>query len=63
MRAARIKTEGQAHYHCMSRVVDRRMILGDEEREKFRALMHGAETLFRYICVTETLSVVPFGYK
>jgi hypothetical protein len=28
----------------MSRVVDRRMILGDAEREKLRELMRGAET-------------------
>ena len=44
MRSARIKADGQAYYHCMSRVVDRRMILGDLEREKFRDLMRGAET-------------------
>jgi putative transposase len=44
MRSARVKADGQAYYHCVSRVVDRRMILGDLEREKFRELMRGAET-------------------
>ena len=44
MRSSRIKAEGLGYYHCMSRVVDRRMILGDVEREKFRDLMRGAET-------------------
>ena len=44
MRSSRIKAEGLGYYHCMSRVVDRRMILGDVEREKFRNLMRGAET-------------------
>lgn len=43
MRSSRIKSEGLGYYHCMSRVVDRRMILGDVEREKFRDLMRGAE--------------------
>ena len=28
-----------AIYHCISRVVDRRFVLGDEEREQFRMLM------------------------
>jgi putative transposase len=44
MRSSRIKADGLGYYHCMSRVVDRRMILGDAEREKFRELMRGAET-------------------
>ena len=26
-------------YHCISRVVDRRFVLGADEKEKFRALM------------------------
>jgi putative transposase len=31
-------------YHCVSRVVDRRFVLGDEEREHFRMLMRMYET-------------------
>jgi REP element-mobilizing transposase RayT len=31
-------------YHCISRVVDRRFVLGAEEKEKFRALMRICET-------------------
>lgn len=43
MRIPRIKIEGQGYYHCMSRVVDRRMIMGTVERDKFCSLMRGAE--------------------
>ncbi len=32
-----------ALYHCVSRVVDRRFVFGDAEREKFRALMRMQE--------------------
>ena len=44
MRSARIKLKGRAYYHCTSRVVDRRMIMEDVEREKFYDLMRGCET-------------------
>ena len=44
MRSARIKLKGRAYYHCTSRVVDRRMIMEDVEREKFYNLMRGCET-------------------
>ena len=30
-------------YHCFSRVVDRRFVLGTEEKEKFRTLMRMQE--------------------
>ena len=30
-------------YHCISRVVDRRMVFGDDEREKFRTFMRMQE--------------------
>jgi REP element-mobilizing transposase RayT len=44
MRVARLKETGRrACYHVMSRVVDRQMVLGDEEKEKFRKLMRAAE--------------------
>jgi len=39
MRQARIRGEGLSYYHCLSRIVDRRFLLGDEEREKFVAIM------------------------
>ena len=44
MRSSRIKTDGKGYYHFISRVVDRRMILGDVERTKLRELMRGVET-------------------
>lgn len=40
MRVARLKESGRrACYHVMSRVVDRQMVLGGVEKEKFRRLM------------------------
>ena len=35
--------EKPAIYHCISRVVDRRFVFGDEEREKFRVFMRMQE--------------------
>ena len=44
MRVARLKESGKrACYHVMSRVVDRQMVLGSEEKEKFRKLMRAVE--------------------
>ena len=44
MRVARLKESGKrACYHVMSRVVDRQMVLGREEKEKFRKLMRAVE--------------------
>jgi len=39
MRTARIVGEGASYYHCMSRVIDRRMILNRDEKERFRKIM------------------------
>jgi hypothetical protein len=39
MRQARIRGQGLSYYHVISHVVDRRFILGDEEREHFVVLM------------------------
>jgi REP element-mobilizing transposase RayT len=36
-------TEKPVLYHCISRVVDRRFVFGDEEREKFRVFMRMQE--------------------
>ncbi|MFU8781207.1 MAG: transposase [Kiritimatiellia bacterium] len=44
MRVARLKESGKrACYHIMSRVVDRQMVLGSQEKEKFRKLMRQVE--------------------
>ena len=37
------KNQEKAHYHCISRVVDRRFVLGPDEREKFIRIMRGYE--------------------
>jgi len=43
MRVARILGEGEAFYHILSRIVDRRLILNDAEKERFRSLMRAVE--------------------
>ena len=52
MRQARIRGEGLSYYHCLSRVVDRRFILGDEEREHFVVLMRKLEAFLGLRVVT-----------
>ena len=39
MRGARIKAVGAGYYHCMSRIIERRMILNDSEKELLLTLM------------------------
>ena len=36
MRTARVVGRGAAYYHCMSRVIERKMLLDDGEKERFR---------------------------
>ena len=43
MRVARVLGEGEAFYHILSRVVDRRFVLDDTEKERFRRLMRAIE--------------------
>jgi len=43
MRVARILGEGEAFYHILSRIVDRRLILDDREKERFRRIMRAVE--------------------
>ena len=43
MRKARLIAEGRSIYHCMSRIVDRRFVLGEEERRHFVKLMRKME--------------------
>jgi REP element-mobilizing transposase RayT len=43
MRSARIKLAGEAYYHCMSRVIERRFALGRSEQEQFRRLLRACE--------------------
>ena len=35
MRKSRLKFEGSGHYHCMSRVIEKRFIMGNHEKEYF----------------------------
>jgi REP element-mobilizing transposase RayT len=43
MRTARIKVESGGYYHCMSRVIEKRHILGRVEKEVFRRMMRKVE--------------------
>ena len=52
MRQPRIRGEGKSYYHCLSRVVDGRFILEDEEREHFVALMRQLEAFHGMRVVT-----------
>jgi REP element-mobilizing transposase RayT len=49
MRTARaFPSEGSqaGFFHCLSRVVDRRFILGDPEKETFRKILRACETFY-----------------
>lgn len=43
MRLPRLKGIGLSHYHCVSRVVGRQFVMGDEEKEHFVILMRKLE--------------------
>ena len=56
MRTARIKgDEGQGCYHCMSRIIERRMLLEREEKMKLRELMRKAETFCEVRILTHAI--------
>ncbi len=52
MRQSRIRGEGKSYYHCLSRVVDRRYVLHDEEKEHFVSLMRKLEAFHGMRIVT-----------
>ncbi|OVE73991.1 hypothetical protein BVX94_02015 [bacterium B17] len=41
MRTARLKEEGKAYYHCITRIVGRQFLLDEKEKERLRLLMRG----------------------
>ena len=44
MRTARLKEEGRAYYHCVTRIVGREFLLNDQEKERLCKLMRQMET-------------------
>jgi REP element-mobilizing transposase RayT len=52
MRQSRIRGTGLSYYHVISRIVDRRFILNDEEREHFVVLMRKLEAFLGLRVVT-----------
>jgi len=55
MRMRRIVGDPGAAYHCISRVVDRQMVLRDVEKEKFRSLMRKVESFCGVRILTYTV--------
>ena len=55
MRTARIKAEAGGYYHCMSRVIERRMAFGRYEKETFRTLMRKVEEFSGIRILTYTI--------
>ena len=55
MRTPRILGEGRSFYHCMSRVVDRRFVFEDEQKEFFRRTMRKLEAFLGVRVVTYCL--------
>ena len=39
MRRPRIKADGAGYYHCMSRIIERRHVFGNREKQRFLELM------------------------
>ncbi len=55
MRGPRIKGVGGDFYHCMSRVIERRFLLGPVEKEKFRSLLRQCEAFCGVRVLTYTI--------
>ena len=55
MRTARIKGEPGSFYHCMSRIIERRPLLGELEKEKFRRVLRDCEDFCGLRVVTYAL--------
>lgn len=55
MNVPRIKLDGRAFYHCISRVVDRRIVFHADEKEVFRSILRKLETFTGIRVVTYCL--------
>ena len=55
MRNARIRDDQAANYHVMSRVVDRRWVFNDDEKERFLQIMRAAEAFCGVEIVTHSV--------
>ena len=65
MRGARIKAEGAGYYHCMSRIIERRMILKDTEKELLLTIMRnlaafGGLEVLAYVCLTNHFHILTY---
>ena len=55
MRTSRVKADGSGYYHGMSRVIERRFLLGDHEKHVFRKIMRACETFCGVRIITYAL--------
>ena len=55
MNYSRIKLSSRAFYHCVSRVVDRRIVFHADEKEVFRSILRKLETFTGVRVVTYCL--------
>ena len=65
MRCARIKADGAGYYHCVSRIIERRMILRDAEKERLLKHMNdlaafGGLDILSYAFMTNHLHVLAY---
>ena len=65
MRTARIVEAGSAYYHIMSRVVDRRMVFDDGEKERFRKTLRAVSEfagvrVMTWICMSNHWHVLMY---
>ena len=63
MRHARIKADGAGYYHCISRIIERRMILGDKEKARLLKLMRdlagfGGLHVFSYVFMSNHFHIL-----
>ena len=65
MRCARIKADGSGYYHCMSRIIERRLIMQYDETVRFLTLMYklaafsGLEIL-SYACMSNHFHILAY---
>ena len=60
MRGSRIKEPGEAYYHMISRVVDRRMVFDAREKERLRKTLRW---LSRHLVGCVFMVVPPCGFR
>lgn len=63
MRRARIKAEGEGYYHCVSKIIEQRMILNNPEKDRMLSLMYklaafGGLQILSYVFMTNHFHIL-----